>query len=104
MTDFARIAADTAAYYRALDEGATQRHHFRHADEEGGLWYIEGVPDGAELIVVKQAELTSDGGLYRYSWEHLDDEHGGLTDRAIDPEEDPLEVITADDFQRLWTR
>ncbi|MFF4402482.1 hypothetical protein [Streptomyces sp. NPDC001480] len=39
-----RIATKTTAYYRALDEGATLRHHFRHADEEGGLWYIEAVP------------------------------------------------------------
>lgn len=79
------------AYFRALDENATLRHHFRHADEEGGLWYI------------KQAELTSAGRLHRYSWEHLEDEHGGLTDQAIDPEEDPLEAIPAERFQRVWT-
>lgn len=102
MVDLARIKAETVAYFRALDEGATLRHHFRHADEEGGLWYIEAVPDGDELIVLKQAELTSAGALYRYSWEHLEDEHGFLTDQAIDPEEDPLETITAEEFQHLW--
>ncbi|MER6152018.1 hypothetical protein [Streptomyces hirsutus] len=104
MADLERIAAETTAYYRALDEGATLRHHFRHADEEGGLWYIEAVADRGELIVIKQAELTSVGQLHRYSWEHLEDEHGGLTDQAIDPEEDPLEAITADEFQRVWDR
>ncbi|MFJ4536183.1 hypothetical protein ACIP39_09430 [Streptomyces tibetensis] len=80
MVDLARIAAEIMAYLRALDESATLRHHFRHADEEGGLWYIEAVPDRGELIV----ELTSAGQLHRYSWEHLEDEHGGLTDQAIE--------------------
>ncbi|MCX3286232.1 hypothetical protein OR263_05810 [Streptomyces sp. NEAU-H22] len=96
--------AEIAAYYRALDEGATLRHHFRHADEEGGLWYIEAVPDRGDLIVIKQAELTSAGQLHQYSWKHLEDEHGGLTDQAIDPEQDPLEAIPAEDFQRVWNR
>ena len=83
---------------------ATLRHHFRHADEEGGLWYIEAVPDRGEFIVIKQAEFTSAGQLRRYSWEHLEDKHGGLTDQPIDPEEDPLEAIPAEEFQRVWTR
>jgi CRISPR/Cas system CMR subunit Cmr4 (Cas7 group RAMP superfamily) len=104
VVDLERIRAETVAYFQALDENATRRHHFRHTDEEGGLWYIEAVPDRDELIVIKQAELTSAGRLHRYSWEHLEDEHGGLTDQAIDPEEDPLEVIPAEEFQRVWTR
>ncbi|TQJ89984.1 hypothetical protein FBY22_0751 [Streptomyces sp. SLBN-31] len=104
VVDLERIAAEIMAYLRALDESATLRHHFRHADEEGGLWYIEAVPDRGELIVIKQAELTSAGQLHRYSWEHLEDEHGGLTDQAIDPEEDPLEAIPAEEFQRVWTQ
>ncbi|MFJ3640707.1 hypothetical protein ACIPRD_13220 [Streptomyces sp. NPDC090108] len=102
--DLARIAAETAAYYRALDESATVRLHFRHADEEGGLWFVEAVPDGDELIVVKQAELTATGSLHRYSWAHLEDRHGGLTDQAVEPDVDPLEAITAEEFGRVWTR
>ncbi|MEE6270280.1 hypothetical protein V2E29_32195 [Streptomyces diastatochromogenes] len=43
MADLARIA-ETVAYYRALDENAILRQHFRHADEDGGLWYFEAVP------------------------------------------------------------
>ncbi len=104
MVDLERIRAETVAYFRALDENATLRHHFRHADEEGGLWYIEAVPDRGELIVIKQAELTPAGQLYRYGWECLEDEHGGLTDQAIDPEEDPLETISAEEFRQVWTR
>ncbi|MET8767774.1 hypothetical protein [Streptomyces sp. NPDC004658] len=104
MVHLERIAIEITEYYRALDESATLRHHFRHADEEGGLWYIEAVPDRGELIVIKQAELISASQLHRYSWEHLEDEHGGLTDQAVDPEEDLLEAIPADEFQRVWTR
>lgn len=104
VVDLERIKAETVAYFRALDEAATQRHHFRHADEEGGLWYIEAVPDRGELVVIKQAELTSAGQLHRYSWEHLEDQHGGLTDQAIAPEEDLLETIQAEEFQRVWSR
>ncbi|WP_329411197.1 hypothetical protein OG802_15975 [Streptomyces sp. NBC_00704] len=98
MDDLERIAAEITAYYRALDECATQRHHFRHADEEGDLWYIEAVPARGKLIVIKQAELTAAGQLHRYSWEHLEDEHGGLTDQATDPGQDPLEAIPAEEF------
>ncbi|MFD3733116.1 hypothetical protein [Streptomyces sp. NPDC058632] len=68
------------------------------------MWRIEAVPDRGELIVTKQAELTSTGRLHRYDWEHLEDGHGFLTDRAIAPEEDPLESIPAEEFQRVWTR
>ncbi|MFD9812457.1 hypothetical protein [Streptomyces sp. NPDC059080] len=104
MIDLERIRAETVAYYRALDEDATLRHNFRHADDEGGLWYIEAVLGRGELIAIKQAELTSAGQLHRYSWEHLEDEHGFLTDQPMDPDEDPLEAIPAEEFQRVWNR
>ncbi|MGW5210565.1 hypothetical protein ACWEQO_04930 [Streptomyces sp. NPDC004051] len=104
MDDLERIRAESVASFRALDENATPRRHFHHADEEDGLWYIEAVPDRGEWVVIKQAELTSAGRFHRYGREHPEDEHGGLTDRAIDPEEDPLETISAEEFQRVWTR
>ncbi|GAA0912296.1 hypothetical protein GCM10009549_24360 [Streptomyces thermoalcalitolerans] len=47
MGDLERIRAETVAYFRAPAENATQRHYFRHADEEGSLWYFEAVPDAA---------------------------------------------------------
>jgi hypothetical protein len=98
VVDLERIKAETLANFRALDEAATQRQHFRHADEEGGLWNIEAVRDRGELVVIKQAELTSASQLHRYSWEQLEEEHGFLTDQAVDPEEDPLEAIPAEEF------
>ncbi|MGP3772730.1 hypothetical protein ACTWJ8_18080 [Streptomyces sp. SDT5-1] len=78
------------------------RHHFRFADEDGGLWYFEAVPDDGELIAVKQAELTPNGHLFRYSWDHLEDDHGFLTDQSLHPEEDGLEPIPAEEFRQTW--
>ncbi|MEU3710293.1 hypothetical protein [Streptomyces catenulae] len=103
MADLTRTA-ETVAYYRALDEHATARHHFRHADEDGGLWHFEAVHDRGELVVIKQAELTPTGQLHRYDWQHLEDDHGFLTDQPIDLEADPVEAIPAEEFQRVWTR
>ncbi|MEW1659388.1 hypothetical protein [Streptomyces sp. NPDC093707] len=71
MADLARIA-ETVACYRALDEGAPLRHHFRHADEDDDLWHFEAVHDRNELIIIKQAELTPVSQLHQYSWQHLD--------------------------------
>ncbi|MEU3258286.1 hypothetical protein ABZ694_10820 [Streptomyces albidoflavus] len=90
------------AYYRALDERATHRHHFHHGDEDGNHWYFEAVHDHDELVVVKQAEVTESGHLLRYSWQHLEDEQGFLTDQPLDPAEDPVEAITAEEFGRVW--
>ncbi|MEU8520640.1 hypothetical protein [Streptomyces sp. NPDC048577] len=104
MIDLDRVRAASVAYFRSLDEGATLRHHFRHADEEGGLWYFEAVPDRGELVAIKQAELTPAGRLHRYSREHLEDEHGFLTDQSLNPEEDPLEVVPAEEFQTVWAQ
>ncbi|CAM5331027.1 hypothetical protein SALBM311S_07657 [Streptomyces alboniger] len=104
MVDLERIKAETLAYFRALDENATQRHRFCHADEEGGLWYFEAVPDRGELIAIKQVELTPAGRLHWYSWEYLEDEHGFLTDQALDPEDELLESIPAEEFQRVWSQ
>ncbi|RDG38949.1 hypothetical protein [Streptomyces corynorhini] len=104
MTDLERIRAERVAYFRALDESATVRHHFHHADEDGGLWYFEAVADQGELTVIKQAELTPAGQLHRYDWEHLEDARGFLTDQALYPEDDPVETISAEEFQRVWTR
>ncbi|MGW4035127.1 hypothetical protein ACWEIM_02375 [Streptomyces sp. NPDC004778] len=103
MADLERIP-EIVAYYRALDERAALRHYFRHEDEESGHWYSEAVPDRGKLIVLKQAELTSIGQFHRYSWVHLEGEHGGLTAQPIDPELDPLEAIPAEELQRAWNR
>ncbi|MET9046734.1 hypothetical protein ABZX34_28420 [Streptomyces sp. NPDC004362] len=58
MDALERSAAAIMEYDPAIDKGATLRHYFRHADEEGGLWYLEAVPDRGELILIKQAERS----------------------------------------------
>lgn len=68
------------------------------------MWYFEAVPDRGEWITIKQAQMTPAGQLHRYGWEHLKDEHGFLTDQAITPDEDPVEAISAEEFQRIWNR
>jgi hypothetical protein len=64
---------------------------------------IEAVPDRGELLVIKQAELTSAGQVYGLS-EGTEDERGGLTGQAVEPEEDLLEANPTEGFQRVWTR
>jgi hypothetical protein len=54
VADPERITTEIMTYYRALDEGATLRHYLRHADEEGGPWYIEAVSDRGGLIAVER--------------------------------------------------
>ncbi|MEU1552982.1 hypothetical protein ABZ517_09690 [Streptomyces scabiei] len=73
MADLASIAAEIMASCQSLDEDATARHHFRHADQECGPWSIEAVPDRGDLNVIQQAELTLASQLHRYNWAHLDD-------------------------------
>ncbi|MBL3804906.1 hypothetical protein [Streptomyces sp. BRB081] len=102
MDHVERARTETVAHYRTLDEHAAFRQHFRHADEDGNLWYFEAVPDRGELVVVRQAELTPSGRLLRYDWRHLEDEHGFLTDQPIDLAEGPVEVIAAEEFRRVW--
>jgi hypothetical protein len=64
---------------------------------------IEAVPDRGEFLVMKQAELTSVGQVYGLS-EGTEDGRGGRTGQAVEPEEDPLEAIPTEGFQRVWTR
>ena len=64
--DPAKALAEAAAVYRRLDEEATQRQHFRHEDEEGGLWLWEAVPYQGELVAIKQVEIDPSGTVSRY--------------------------------------
>jgi hypothetical protein len=102
MTDRSHDPAKTAAFYRRLDEEATQRHYFRYQDEEQSLWLWEAVPYEDELVAVKQIEVDPSGTVSRYWWQQLDDAHGFLTDQPLYPEEEGLAPISADEFRRYW--
>jgi hypothetical protein len=101
--DPAKALAETAAFYQRLDEQATERQHFRREDEEDGLWLWEAVPSGGELVAIKQVEVDPSGRVWRYWWQRIEDEHGFLTDQALDPEEMGLTPISAEEFRRYWT-
>jgi hypothetical protein len=80
--------AETAAFYRRLDEEATQRRYFRYEDEEQGLWLWEAVPYKDTLVAVKQVQVDPSGTLSRSWWQRMEDEHGFLTDQPLYPEEE----------------
>jgi hypothetical protein len=101
--DPAKALAEAAAFYRRLDEEATQRQHFRHEDEEGGLWLWEAVPYEGELVAIKQVEVDPSGTVSRYWWQHMEDERGFLTDQPLYPEEEGFARISAGEFRRYWT-
>ena len=101
--DPAKALAETAAFYQRLDAQATERQHFRREDEEDGLWLWEAVPSGDELVAIKQVEVDPSGRVWRYWWQRIEDEHGFLTDQALDPEEMGLTPISAEEFRRYWT-
>jgi hypothetical protein len=42
------------------------------------------------------------GGVSAYDWQHLEDEHGFLTDQPIDEHEPLLEAIPAEEFEAAW--
>lgn len=54
VVDLERIKAETVAYFRALDEAATLRYHFRGTDEEGdfrsGPSFLPAVADARSAI------------------------------------------------------
>ncbi|MFF8565297.1 hypothetical protein ACF06N_10075 [Streptomyces albidoflavus] len=88
MGDAQRACPQVVACYRFLDHG----NH----------WYFEAVPDRDDLVIAKQAEVTESGHLLRYSWRHLEDGQGFLTDQPLGLAEDPVEAITAEAFGRVW--
>lgn len=96
-----------AGRYRRLEEGSGPRGYYERVDEEGlydegGRWLWETVTVSAEIIAVKQIEVTSGGTVRRYSWRWLYDVDGGLTDQPLYPEEEGLHPITRDGFYKLW--
>jgi hypothetical protein len=68
------------------------------------VWHDPEHDEGPAWEETLKAELTSAGQIHRYSWEQLEEEHGFLTDQAVDPEGDPLEAIPAEEFLWVWTR
>jgi hypothetical protein len=102
--DPASIPAEVVAFYRRLDEQATDRLYFRAQDpeEEQGLWLWEAVPVQDEVVAVKQIQVAPDGTVSRYWWQWMQDDRGFLTDQPLDPQIDDLDSISAEEFRRHW--
>ncbi|WP_367128966.1 hypothetical protein [Saccharothrix sp. HUAS TT1] len=98
---------DVVAWYRLLEESDRPRSYFEFEDldgwvDEGARALYEAVEHDGELIVIRQIELPSAGGVHRYSWRLIEDAHGGLTDEPIDPFEDPVKPIARETFEAVW--
>jgi hypothetical protein len=98
---------DSAAYFRALDEGPSARGYFERVDDEGlagqrTRWLWETVTDNGAVIAVKQIEIPLRGAVRRYWWRSLEDDGGFLTDQPLVPDEEALDTITCEAFYEAW--
>ena len=60
------------------------------------MWFFETVIDNGQHIAIRQVTIERDGTRHAYSVDHLEDEWGFLTDRAVEPESsDGLEPTTS---------
>lgn len=87
---------------RAWAESVTARRYWYGVDGHGGRWLFESVEGDGEHWAVKQVEIAPDGQVRRYWWGHPQDDHGFLTDQALNPEGDGLAELTPDAFQEVW--
>ncbi|GAA3142951.1 hypothetical protein GCM10010466_37410 [Planomonospora alba] len=88
---------------RALDESDRPHLYWHGVDGDGHVWLFETViDDGGEYWPVRHAELGSDGVARRYSWRHLEDEHGFLAEGPLYPDDFGLNRLTAEEFTTLW--
>ncbi|WP_326819569.1 hypothetical protein [Streptosporangium sp. NBC_01756] len=91
------------AAIQALDESDRPHLYWHGLDDDGRIWLFETViDDGGEYWPVRHAELGSDGLARRYSWRHLQDEHGFLAEGPIYPDDFGLNSLTEEEFATLW--
>ncbi|ADB33895.1 hypothetical protein Kfla_4879 [Kribbella flavida DSM 17836] len=92
----------TVELIRDLDRGTAARTYGARADDDGTDWLYEAVWHEREWVVVRQLQVTEDGTITRYWWQRLEDEHGGLTDQALDRDAWDLRPLERDDFYAAW--
>ncbi|GII90714.1 hypothetical protein [Sinosporangium siamense] len=85
---------------KTLAESDMPRHHWRGDDEDGGIWLFETVEGDGEHWAVRQIEIGADRTVWRYWWGHLEDEHGFLTNQAV--EIWTLTQISTEAFEAVW--
>ncbi|WP_101784640.1 hypothetical protein [Nonomuraea indica] len=85
---------------KQLAESDAPRRHWHGTDEDGGTWLFESVEGDGEHWAIRQIEIGPRGGAHRYWWNHLQDEHGFLTDQALEIWD--LTEITEAAFESVW--
>ncbi|GLW06438.1 hypothetical protein Misp01_15680 [Microtetraspora sp. NBRC 13810] len=90
------------AMLRELDASAEPREHWQGKDGDGGLWLFETVESEGEYWVVRQVEITAGRRVRKYSWRHIEDDHGFLTDQPLELWEFGMTRLTAEVFEQLW--
>ena len=92
-----------ADYFRSLEESDRPRAYLGAPDPEDSetQWLFEVVEDDGSRVAIKQLEATSSGLVRRYWWQHVEDEHGFLTDKPLDDSERFSEV-SREAFLRVW--
>jgi hypothetical protein len=89
---------------RALAESGRERYHWRgsHPDFPGVVFMFETVIDDGEHRAIRHLELHAGGTVLRYSWEHLEDQDGFLTDTALQPDIAGLARLAEPEFTAAW--
>jgi hypothetical protein len=92
-----------ADYSCKLEESDRPRTYLSGCDPEDARpqWLFEVVEDDGCRVAIKQIEAKSSGQVHRYWWQHLEDEHGFLTDQPLDDAEG-LSAVSPDEFHRVW--
>ena len=82
---------------------AVRSHWQRTFEEDGSTWLFETIvgTDG-EITVLRQIVVDAGGHRHGYSWEHLEDDDGGLAETALDPSIGMLDVIDPEAFATAW--
>ena len=97
------VVEEVIQYYRALTRSDRERVYLAgiSPDDDKERWYFEAVRDRNELVAIRQITVEADGTRHCYWAEHMEDDWGGLTDQAIDYE-DQLRQCAEAEFLAAW--
>jgi hypothetical protein len=91
-------------YFRSLVESERARSYWTGIapEDPGERWFFETIQDEGRSIAVRQIAVSPDRSL-GYSADHLEDEHGFLTDQPVEPMAFGLDAVDAATFERVWS-
>jgi hypothetical protein len=96
----------TVRFYRSLAESELERSYWFGIapDDNEERCYFETVAHDDESVAIRQLTIERGGTSHRYSWQHMEDEWGFLTDRAMGDEitDGTLTPIDRHAFEAAW--